>query len=242
MNELNNRTFLDRAIVLLSGGIDSATTLASAIHNGYLCTALSFQYGQRHKTELKAARRVAQSMKIFDHRIIEVNLRKFGKSALTDNYIDVPKNRTTEEMTKSIPDTYVPARNIIFLAYALSLADVIGSRDIFIGVNALDYDGYPDCRPEFIKQFETMANMGMKPNNEFPIRIHTPVISMTKTEIIKQGIELGVDYSLTHSCYDPDYEGRACGSCDSCILRRKGFEEAGVKDPTRYLPQNNERK
>ncbi len=222
------------AVVLLSGGLDSATALAIALHDGYSCTALSFRYGQRHEIELNAARRVAQSLGVHDHRIVEIDLRVFGKSALTDT-IDVPKNRAIEQMTGSIPVTYVPARNIIFLSFALALAEVTESRDVFIGVNAIDYSGYPDCRPTFIKQFEEMARLGTKTGVEGrPIRIHTPLISFSKAEIIRQGMALGVDYAITHSCYDPDPEGRACGYCDSCILRKKGFDEAGVPDPTPY--------
>ncbi|MGC9329593.1 MAG: 7-cyano-7-deazaguanine synthase QueC, partial [Candidatus Hinthialibacter sp.] len=206
-----------KAVVLLSGGLDSATTLAIARHHGFACSALSFRYGQRHIIELDAARRVAESLGVQDHRIVDIDLRLFGKSALTDT-IDVPKNRPMDQIAGAIPVTYVPARNIIFLSFALALAEAIGGFDVFIGVNAIDYSGYPDCRPSFIKAFEEAAQLGTKTGVEGqPIRIHTPLIEMTKAEIIRQGTALGVDYALTHSCYDPDPEGLACGSCDSCI-------------------------
>lgn len=222
------------AVVLLSGGIDSTTALAIALHEGFTCSAISFRYGQRHIIELQAAQKVAQAMDVTDHRVIDIDLRQFGHSALTDA-IDVPKSRSLDEMARDIPVTYVPARNIIFLSYALALAEVTNSQDIFIGVNALDYSGYPDCRPEFIEAFSEMANKGTKAGDEGrPFRIHAPLIQWSKAEIIRRGIELGVDYSLTHSCYDPSPEGEACGFCDSCLLRKKGFEEAGAPDPTRY--------
>jgi len=225
-----------RAVVLLSGGLDSATTLAIAREMGFECLALSFDYGQRHKIELQAARRVAAALGARDHRIVKFDLRQFGRSALTDN-IDVPKNRPLEKMGGEIPITYVPARNIIFLSFALALAEVSDCRDIFIGVNALDYSGYPDCRPSFIEKYQEMAAAGTKTGAEGgSIRIHAPLISMTKAEIIQRGVALEVDYSLTLSCYDPDDQGRHCGACDSCLLRRKGFQEANVQDPTEYAP------
>lgn len=223
-----------KAVILLSGGLDSATVLAIAQSQGYECTALSFRYGQRHEVELDAARCVARAFGVRDHRIVEIDLRLFGKSALTDT-IEVPKNREINEIADSIPITYVPARNIIFLSFALALAETIESWDVFIGVNAVDYSGYPDCRPSFIKAFEEMARLGTKTGvNGQPIRIHTPLISLSKAEIIRQGAALGVNYAITHSCYDPDPKGRACGFCDSCLLRKKGFHEAGIPDPTRY--------
>ncbi len=227
------------AIVLLSGGLDSATALAVAQAEGFTCVALSFRYGQRHEIELEAARRVAEAFGVREHCVVSLDLRQFGHSALTDE-IDVPKGRSIEVMADEIPLTYVPARNIIFLSYALALAETRNSRDIFIGVNALDYSGYPDCRPAFIKQFEEMARLGTKTGVEGdPVRIHTPLISMTKAQIIQQGVKLGVDYSLTHSCYDPDPQGRACGACDSCLLRKKGFHEAQIPDPTHYVSRES---
>ncbi len=223
------------AVVLLSGGLDSATTLAVAQDEGFQCAALTFQYGQRHQVELKAAKRIADDLKVIDHRIIEIDLCQFGKSALTDK-IDVPKGRSADEMGSDIPVTYVPARNIIFLSYALAMAEILESRDIFIGVNALDYSGYPDCRPSFIKKYEDMAREGTKAGVEgTPFQIHTPLINLTKAEIIRLGVKLGVDFSRTHSCYDPDPSGLACGLCDSCQLRKKGFYEANIPDPTHYV-------
>jgi len=224
-----------RAVVLLSGGLDSATVLAIAKSEGYELYALSFSYGQRHVIELDAARRVAVAIGVADHRIASIDLRVFGGSALTGDFA-VPKGRTTEEMSHEIPITYVPARNTIFLSFALAWAEVLGSSDIFIGVNALDYSGYPDCRPEFIAAFETMANLATKAGVEGrqALRIHTPLIALTKAEIIRKGIELGVDYGLTSSCYDPGAKGEPCGQCDSCLLRRKGFRENGIEDPVRY--------
>jgi 7-cyano-7-deazaguanine synthase len=223
------------AVVLLSGGIDSSVTLAIAQEVGFRCIALSFRYGQRHAVELEAARRIAADWGVEDHRIVEFDLRRFGHSALTD-ILEVPKGRSPAEMAGEIPVTYVPARNIIFLSFALALAEVTESRDIFIGVNALDYSGYPDCRPAFINQFEAMARVGTKAGAEGnPFRIHAPLISMTKAEIIRRGAALGVNFAHTHSCYDPDAEGRACGLCDSCLLRKKGFHEAELPDPTRYV-------
>ncbi|MFB3788151.1 MAG: 7-cyano-7-deazaguanine synthase QueC [bacterium] len=225
------------AVVLLSGGLDSATVLAVARSEGYRCVALSFRYGQRHAIELDAARRVAQAQGVTDHRIVEIDLRQFGQSALTDA-IAVPKNRPLEDMSRSIPVTYVPARNIIFLSYALALAEVTGSQAIFIGVNAIDYSGYPDCRPAFIQQFEEMARIGTRMGVEGrPVRVHAPLLRLSKADIIRWGTSLGVDYAITHSCYDPDPEGRACGQCDSCRLRKKGFDEAGIPDPAVYVPR-----
>ena len=222
------------AVVLLSGGIDSTTTLAIAITEGYEAYALSFDYGQRHQMETQAARRVADSLGAKEHRIAKIDLRVFGGSALTGE-IDVPKQRSETEIADGIPVTYVPARNTIFLAYALAWAEVIQAADIFLGVNAIDYSGYPDCRPEFIEAFQTLANIGTKAGLEGGrFQIHTPLIKFSKAEIIRQAFELGVDLSLTHSCYDPSPEGFACGECDSCLLRLKGFREAGIQDPIRY--------
>lgn len=221
-----------KAVVLLSGGLDSATALAIARSEGYETYALSFSYGQRHKWELEAARRVASQVGAAEHRIAEIDLRAFGGSALTDA-IEVPKGRGTEEMAHGIPVTYVPARNTIFLSFALAWAEVLGANDIFIGVNALDYSGYPDCRPEFIAAFEQMANLATKAGVEGrqKLTIHTPLIAMTKAQIIRRGMELGVDYGLTSSCYDPSATGEPCGECDSCLLRAKGFCECGIEDP-----------
>jgi len=226
---------MKRVVVLLSGGVDSTTTLAIAIAEGYETYALSFDYGQRHQIEIEAARRVANSLGAKEHRVAKIDLRNFGGSALTDN-IDVPKQRPEAEIAHGIPITYVPARNTIFLAYALAWAEVISANHIFLGVNAIDYSGYPDCRPEFIKAFQTLANVGSKAGIEGArFRIHTPLITLSKSEIIGKATELGVDFSLTHSCYDPSPEGLACGECDSCLLRLKGFREAGMKDPIRYV-------
>jgi 7-cyano-7-deazaguanine synthase len=225
---------MKRAVVLLSGGVDSTTTLAIAIAEGYEAYAFSFDYGQRHQIETEAARRVAKSLGAKEHRVAKIDLRIFGGSALTDN-IDVPKQRSEKEIGHGIPVTYVPARNTIFLAYALGWAEIIPASDIFIGVNAIDYSGYPDCRPEFIEAFETLANFGTKAGVEGRrFHIHTPVIKFSKAEIIRKAVELGVDLSLTHSCYDPTPEALACGECDSCLLRLKGFREAGIEDPIRY--------
>jgi 7-cyano-7-deazaguanine synthase len=224
---------MKKAVCLLSGGLDSATCLALARRDGYETYALSFDYGQRHRVELVAAARVAESLGAKDHRLMELDLRVFGNSALTAD-IDVPKGRTEEVMDSEIPVTYVPARNTIFLSLALAWAEVLESQDIFIGVNALDYSGYPDCRPEFIEAFEKMANLATKTGVEgrTKVKIHTPLISLTKAGIVKLGKELRLNFSLTHSCYDPDEHGRPCGLCDSCLLRRKGFAEAGLVDPT----------
>ena len=225
---------MKRAVVLLSGGIDSTTTLAIAIAEGYEAYALSFDYGQRHQIETEAARSVANSLATKEHRVAKIDLRVFGGSALTDD-LDVPKQRSDVEIGRSIPITYVPARNTIFLAYALAWAEVIPANDIFLGVNAIDYSGYPDCRPEFIEAFETLANLGTKAGVEGRrFQVHTPLIKFSKAEIIRKAVELGVDLSLTHSCYDPTPEGLACGECDSCVLRLKGFREAGLKDPIHY--------
>jgi 7-cyano-7-deazaguanine synthase len=225
---------MKRAVVLLSGGIDSTTTLTIAIAEGYEAYALSFDYGQRHQIETKAARRVAGSLGAKEHRVAKIDLRVFGGSALTDD-IDVPKQRSEKEIGHGVPVTYVPARNTIFLAYALAWAEVISGSDIFLGVNAIDYSGYPDCRPKFIEAFETLANLATKAGVEGRrFQIHTPLIKFSKAEIIRKAVELGVDLSLTHSCYDPSPQGLACGECDSCLLRLKGFREAGLKDPIRY--------
>jgi 7-cyano-7-deazaguanine synthase len=225
---------MKRAVVLLSGGIDSTTTLARAITEGYEAYALSFDYGQRHQLETEAARRVATSLGAKDHRIAQIDLRVFGGSALTDD-VAVPKRRSETEIAQGIPVTYVPARNTIFLAYALAWAEVISADDIFIGVNAIDYSGYPDCRPEFIEAFVKLADLGTKAGVEGRrFQIHAPLVKLSKAEIIRKGIELGVDFSLTHSCYDPKPDGLACGECDSCLLRLKGFREAGTNDPIRY--------
>jgi 7-cyano-7-deazaguanine synthase len=225
---------MKRGVVLLSGGIDSTTTLAIAIAEGYVAYALSFDYGQRHQIERQAARRVAKSLGAKEHRIAKIDLRVFGGSALTDD-LDMPKQRSEKEIAHGIPITYVPARNTIFLAYALAWAEVIPVSDIFLGVNAIDYSGYPDCRPEFIKAFETLANLATKAGVEGRrFHIHTPLIKFSKADIIRKAVEVGVDLSLTHSCYDPSPKGLACGECDSCLLRLKGFREAGMKDPIRY--------
>jgi len=223
-----------KAVVLLSGGLDSATALAVAVRDGFEPCTMSFRYGQRHSHELAAAERVANAMGVKNSIVVTIDLRSIGGSALTDD-IDVPKDRTTHSMSGVIPITYVPARNTIFLSYALGWAEVLGSHDIFIGVNAVDYSGYPDCRPEFIEAFERMANLATKEGVEgHSFTIHAPLINMTKAEIIRTGVSLGVDYSLTHSCYDPAPGGLACGRCDSCILRKRGFEDAGIPDPTEY--------
>ncbi len=228
---------MPNAVVLLSGGLDSATTLAIARRDGFTLHALSFRYGQRHAIELDAAANVARQLGAAAHAVIDIDLRRFGGSALTAD-IPVPKGRSAEEMSGAIPVTYVPARNTIFLSYALAWAEVLGAHDIFIGVNALDYSGYPDCRPEYIAAFERMANLATKAGVEGTLRfkIHTPLVNWTKAEIIRRGVELGLDYSLTHSCYDPDDAGRPCGHCDSCLLRLKGFAEAGLNDPLVYSP------
>ncbi|MGC8658109.1 MAG: 7-cyano-7-deazaguanine synthase QueC [Desulfomonilaceae bacterium] len=226
---------IKRAVVLLSGGIDSTTTVAMAHSEGFKICALSFDYGQRHKVELAAAKKIAKHFNVERHLIIEIPLRKIGGSALTSD-LTVPKGLTIQKIGNEIPVTYVPARNTIFLAFALGFAEVTAAEDIFIGVNAIDYSGYPDCRPEFIESFQKMANLATQKTVEgkMHIRIRTPLIKLTKAQIISKGIELGIDYSLTHSCYDPNDYGEACGSCESCILRKRGFQEAGVLDPTVY--------
>ncbi len=225
------------AVVLLSGGLDSTTVLAIARSEGFACYALSFSYGQRHAWELDAARQVAASAGAVEHRLADIDLRAFGGSALTAD-IDVPKGRDIDEMAHGIPITYVPARNTIFLSFALAWAEVLGSSDIFIGVNALDYSGYPDCRPEFIAAYQKMANLATKAGVEGRqlLKIHTPLMAMSKAQIIARGIELGVDYGLTSSCYDPSPTGRPCGACDSCRLREKGFRENGIADPIQSRP------
>jgi 7-cyano-7-deazaguanine synthase len=220
------------AVVLLSGGLDSATILAIARREGFACHAMSFDYGQRHGAELKAARRLAQSLGAVEHKTVHIGLDAIGGSALTDLSIAVP-----DQPQSGIPVTYVPARNTVFLSFALGWAEVLGALDIFIGVNAVDYSGYPDCRPEFIRAFEQLANLATKAGVEGGrFRIHTPLIDLSKADIIRAGAALGVDYAQTVSCYAADAEGRACGVCDSCRLRRQGFEQAGIADPTRYRP------
>ena len=223
---------MTRAVVLLSGGLDSSTTLAIAKAEGFEPCALSFRYGQRHRVELECAARVAESMGVREHLIADIDLRSFGGSALTGD-LEVPKDRDPDQMSDGIPITYVPARNTIFLSFALAWAEVLETGHIFIGVNALDYSGYPDCRPEYIAAYERMADLATKAGVEGrqSLRIHTPLIRLTKAQIIRRGIELGVDYALTSSCYDPGGDGRPCGRCDSCRLRAKGFVEAGVADP-----------
>ena len=225
-----------RAVVLLSGGLDSTTTLAIAKSEGYAVYALTFRYGQRHEVEIEAARLVATAYGVAQHVVAEIDLRAFGGSALTDD-IEVPKNRALDEISQGIPITYVPARNTIFLSFALSWAEVLSANDIFIGVNAVDYSGYPDCRPEYIEAFQRMADLATKAGVEGKqkLKIHTPLINMTKAEIVRKGIELGVDYSLTVTCYDPSPDGEACGQCDACLLRLKGFAENSIEDPVRYL-------
>ncbi len=228
---------MKHAVVLLSGGLDSATTLAIARSRGYETYALSFDYGQRHRQELDAARKIANSLAAKEHRIIKIDNQIFAGSALI-NDVDVPKSRSEEEIGRGIPPTYVPARNTIFLAHALAWAETIPAGHIFIGANAIDYSGYPDCRPEFIALFETLANVGTKAGAEGArIQIHAPLIKLSKAEIIRKAVELNVDLSLTHSCYDSTPDGRACGECDSCQLRLKGFREAGVTDPIKYAAE-----
>ncbi|MBN8543077.1 MAG: 7-cyano-7-deazaguanine synthase QueC [Alphaproteobacteria bacterium] len=224
-----------KAVLLLSGGLDSATTLAIAQSEGFDVYALSFRYGQRHAIELEAAKKVAALHGVKEHKIADIDLRLFGGSALTDD-IAVPKSRSAHDIGHGIPITYVPARNTIFLSFALAWAEVLGANDIFIGVNALDYSGYPDCRPEFIEAYEKMANLATAAgvSGENPMKIHTPIIGMNKAEIIRKGNSLGVHYSVTISCYDP-VDGKACGQCDSCLLRAKGFAENGIEDPARDI-------
>jgi 7-cyano-7-deazaguanine synthase len=225
-----------KAVVLSSGGLDSTTVMAMAKEAGYEIYSLSFAYGQRHAFELKAARKVARQMNVARHLVIDVDLKKIGGSALTDE-IPVPKADTVDDIGRNIPVTYVPARNTIFLSYALAWAEVLPAADIFIGVNAVDYSGYPDCRPGFIAAFEKMANLATRIAVEEKIRIniHTPLMQMSKADIIREGMRLGVDYAITHSCYHPSSDGYACGHCDSCLLRKKGFMDAGVTDPTLYM-------
>ncbi len=230
-----NRVAPQKAIVLSSGGLDSTTVMAMAKTEGFEIYSLSFFYGQRHAFELKAAQKIARELGARQHLVIDLDLRKIGGSALTAE-INVPKSRDSQTMAAEIPVTYVPARNTIFLAHAIAWAEVLGAFDIFIGVNAIDYSGYPDCRPEYILAFEKMANLATRAGVEgtSTINIRTPLISMTKAQIIRRGIELEIDYAMTHSCYDPTPQGHACGECDSCVLRKKGFKEAGVQDPTGY--------
>lgn len=228
-----------KAVVLLSGGLDSATTLAIAKADGFELYALSFEYGQRHAAEIQAARRVAAALRVVEHKVARIDLRAFGGSALTDD-IAVPLDRTAEQMSGEIPVTYVPARNTIFLAYALGWAEVLEAADIFIGVNAVDYSGYPDCRPEFIMAFEQLANLATRAGVEGRrLSIHTPLINLAKRDIIRRGLALGVDYGLTLTCYAPAPDGLSCGRCDACQLRLKGFSEAGIEDPAVYV--NGER-
>ena len=223
-----------KAVVLVSGGMDSAVTIAIAREQGYQVHALSVAYGQRHNSELAASERVSQMLGAVEHKTVAVDLRRIGGSALTAD-IEVPKDREEKTMGQGIPVTYVPARNTVFLSLALGLAEVVGSTDLFIGVNAVDYSGYPDCRPEFIRKFEELANLATRAGVEGAhFHVHAPLSGMTKAQIIREGVRLGVDYGLTHSCYDPDSQGRACGRCDSCLLRKRGFQEAGVPDPTPY--------
>jgi 7-cyano-7-deazaguanine synthase len=228
---------LKPAVVLLSGGLDSATALAVARRDGFRCHALTIAYGQRHAVELEAARRVAAALGAVEQRVVELDLRAFGGSALTAD-IPVPRDRSPEVMSADIPVTYVPARNTVFLSLALAWAEVLGSFDIYMGVNFVDYSGYPDCRPEFVAAFEQLANLATKAGVEHKgrFRIHTPLIQLSKADIIRLGASLRVDYALTHSCYSPAADGAACGRCDSCLLRRAGFETAGIPDPTRYVP------
>jgi 7-cyano-7-deazaguanine synthase len=224
-----------KAIVLLSGGIDSSTTLAIAGQQGFEKYALTIRYGQRHAAEIDASRRTAQALGVVEHRFIDIDLRQFGQSALTSD-LSVPQDRELAEMESGIPVTYVPARNTIFLSYALAWAEVLNAFDIFIGVNALDYGGYPDCRSEYIHAFQSMANLATKQavESEQKIKIHTPLIHLTKAQIIQRGLDLGVDYALSSTCYDPSVDGHACGRCDACQLRLQGFEEVGVLDPVQY--------
>lgn len=231
MTEVKNK-----AVVLLSGGLDSATIAAMAKSEGFECHGITFSYGQRHSVELDAAKRVAEFLNLESHRIIEMDPKTFGGSALTDNDINVPKDRDEYQMNSEIPVTYVPVRNLVFLSYAMAIAETIGAFDIFIGVNCCDYSGYPDCRPEFIESFAKTANLAAAASvqGKGKYKINTPIIKMTKAEIIKTGTKIGFDYSITHSCYDPDPKGRPCGKCDSCQLRLKGFAQAGLSDPVEY--------
>ena len=227
------------AVILLSGGLDSTTCLAWARARGYACHTLAVDYGQRHRVELAAARGIATALGAVEHREVKVDLRTLGGSALTAE-IAVPKGRAVADMSREIPVTYVPARNTILLALALGHAETLGARDLVAGMNAIDYSGYPDCRPEFVAAFEQVANLGTRAGIEGArFRVHTPLIALDKAGIIRLGVSLGVDYHATHSCYDPDPDGAACGACDACLLRRKGFLEAGIADPTRYRPSSN---
>jgi 7-cyano-7-deazaguanine synthase len=234
-SDSNKLDFEKPAVVLLSGGLDSATIAAIARHEGYQVHALSIDYGQRHRFELQAAQRVAEAIGVVEHKVLTIDLATLGGSALTDD-IDVPHSRSEDEMAEGIPITYVPARNTVMLSLALGYAEVRGAADIFIGVNAVDYSGYPDCRPEFIDCFQQLANLATKAGVEGTSRfqIHVPLINMSKAEIVRRGVELGVDYGLTHTCYSPDERGISCGLCDACQLRRKGFAEAGLVDPIEY--------
>jgi len=225
------------AVLLLSGGLDSTTMLAYAVDKGFDVHALTFRYGQRHAAEIEAARRVAKAYHVRDHVVVDIDLRTFGGSALTAD-IDVPKDRLDADLANGIPITYVPARNTVFLSFALAWAETLEASDVFVGVNALDYSGYPDCRPEYIEAFERMANLATKAGVEGRqrLRIHAPLMQLTKEGIIRRGLELGVDYAATRSCYDPDPEGRACGACDACRLRLRGFAAVGIPDPGAYQP------
>ncbi len=227
-----------RAVVLLSGGLDSTTLLAMAHADGFSIYAMSFRYGQRHDSEIKAAQRIAEAANVAEHVVVDIDLRVFGGSALTDD-IAVPKEQSVEAIDDAIPVTYVPARNTIFLSFALAWAEVLKSNAVFIGVNAVDYSGYPDCRPEFIAAYQSMARLAttVAVQGQQSLTIHTPLIDLTKADIIRKGIALGVDYSQTTSCYDADEAGRACGSCHACLLRRKGFDDAQIDDPTRYVSE-----
>jgi 7-cyano-7-deazaguanine synthase len=227
---------MPQAVLLLSGGLDSTTMLAYAIDAGFDVHAMTFRYGQRHAAEIDAARRVARHYHVRDHVVVDIDLRTFGGSALTAD-IDVPKDRAEAAIAEGIPITYVPARNTIFLSFGLAWSEVLGASDIFIGVNALDYSGYPDCRPEYVAAYQRMANLATKGGVEgtLPVRIQTPLLHLTKRQIVELGLSLGVDYALTLSCYDPSGDGRACGHCDACQLRRRGFAEASLADPTRYV-------
>jgi len=227
------------AVVLLSGGMDSATTAAIARAQGFAVHALSFRYGQRHAVELEAARRVGEQLGVARHVVLDIDLRAFGGSALTDA-IAVPKDRPLDAMGEGVPATYVPARNTIFLAFALAYAETLGATDIFIGANAIDYSGYPDCRPEFLAAFQHMARLGTRPGCEgAPLTIHAPLVALTKADIVRRGLALGVDFSLTRTCYDPAPDGAACGRCDACQLRLKGFRDAGLEDPAPYAPRRD---
>ncbi|MFT3786548.1 MAG: 7-cyano-7-deazaguanine synthase QueC [Tepidisphaeraceae bacterium] len=223
------------AVVLLSGGLDSTTVLAIAKAQGFAPHAMTFRYGQRHTVEIACATRVAQAMGVVRHNIVDIDLRAFGGSALTSSEVAVPKDRSPDDMTHGIPVTYVPARNTIFLSFALAWAEVLGANDIFIGVNALDYSGYPDCRPEYVGAYERMANLATRAGVEgHTLTIHTPLLHLTKAQIVQKGVELGVDYAMTSTCYDPTPDGKACGHCDACQLRLKGFAENGLRDPAKY--------